>query len=621
MLRTLMSIFPRMAAGLLVLLLIACGGAEEATPTPSAPSAPTATPTIFVPQVPALPTATPTPLPGVTAVPQATATPTSLPLPGEDPQYGGVLRFASSSFPTLDPVRRAGSNWTSSGVNANFWGQLMRLGPDRVTVEADLAETWTISPDGTEWKFKIRPGVIDHEGDPFTVEDAYWQMVRYMERPNGLSAHRQTCIRSYVKPIWDENNQPLPDGGAEVTGPDELTIRLIAPGAGFVACLTGGFTVFQPSKYLKAIDTDPSGETRDLTSDEYVGTGPFKFDDMDVDNFFHLQRFDNYYREGLPYLDGLHFAVIPEQSTWEAAFSVGRIDFLGGSVGPATISVATMERMEQDMGDGVTFPHVLAMGRKVFDVNMRRPPFGPAEEPNARKLRTALQLAVNRGEINNLVFDGVGHLATEYFVGWDWIYTQQEWLDLFPGYDSSPAVKAQSVAQAKQLMEEAGYGSDNRLSIRIITAPTGADSETAQIVARQLREIYIDAEVVGLAERTEPRNRGDFDLHTDSIGAPFPDPDAFTASIHFLRGEGGRNDSGWINPQFVDLHHQQAILATNEERAPILREMAKIAHEDAWHVGWLRPTVLQGYRTFVKDYTPPPYHFINYPFEQVWLLK
>ena len=624
--------FPRLLAGVVLLVgLFACSSADEPTPTGTSPgtasapsttevSVPTPTPTaIFVPAAPVLNTPTPTPIPGVVAVPTATSTP---PPEGEKPKYGGTLRFASGSFPTRDAVIRSGSSWAQSGINANFWSQLIRLNPtDRVTVEGDLAESWTISADGLEWKFKIRPGVVDHDGNPYTVDDAYWQMIRYVEKPNGMATHRTGCIRSYVKKIWDENKQPLPNGGAEITGTDELTIRLMAPGAGFVACFASGFTVFQPDTYTKPIDTDPSGETRDLdeTKGEYVGTGPFQYDDLQVDTFIYLKRFDNFFREGLPYLDALHFFDMQDQSTWEAAFSVGRLDFVGNSVGPSSISVETKDRMQQQMGDTVTFPRVLAMGRKILDVNTRRAPFGPMGDPTADNLRTAVQIAVDRGEINDLVFEGLGHLATEYFVGWDWIYSQDEWVELFPGYDFDPVVKAQQIAKAQALVKEAGYGPDNRLEIQIMTSTRGSDAETAQVIARQLRDIYMDVTVVGLAERMEPRLKGDFDLATDSIGAPFPDPDAFNTSMHFLREDDGRNDSGTKNQKFYDLHFEQALLKTNAERAPILREMAKIFHEDATAIGWLRPTVLQGYRTYVNGHVPPPYHFIAYPFENVWL--
>ena len=84
----------------------------------------------------------------------------------------------------------------------NVWSTLLRVNPqDRVTIEGDLAESWTASPDGTECSFKIRQGVVDHEGNPYTVDDAQYQMFRFVERPNGVPTQKLTCIRNFVKPI------------------------------------------------------------------------------------------------------------------------------------------------------------------------------------------------------------------------------------------------------------------------------------------------------------------------------------------------------------------------------------------------------------------------------------
>ena len=123
----------RLMIGAALLLMLACGTAEEATPTSSAP---TPTPTLFVPAVPAVPvlaTATPTPLPGVTAVPTATSTPVPV---GDQPKYGGVLRFANSSQHTLDTIANTGSNYGAMIGEAAIFNQLVRVNnQDWVTVE------------------------------------------------------------------------------------------------------------------------------------------------------------------------------------------------------------------------------------------------------------------------------------------------------------------------------------------------------------------------------------------------------------------------------------------------------------------------------------------------------
>ena len=209
---------------LVLLVAVACGTA--ATPTPLAPTAtPTAAP--LPPLAVVTPTAPPLPVAAATSTPAAPVDPITA---------GGVINLSGKELHMIDPNN---GNFYLGNLRmvGNVWSTLIRVNPqDRVTIEGDLAESWTASPDGMEYSFKIRPDVVDHEGDPYTVDDAQYQMFRYVERPNGVPTQKQTCIRTFVKPIEE--------GGAEVTGQDELTIRLQAPRAAFLPCLSGAFSAF-----------------------------------------------------------------------------------------------------------------------------------------------------------------------------------------------------------------------------------------------------------------------------------------------------------------------------------------------------------------------------------------
>ena len=176
-----------------LLAVLACGPSEEATPT--TPDAPTPTPTtaLQVPQI-TVPTATPIPAPpapGVTAQPQPTNTPTPVP-EGGGPVYGGTTAIGSvgAGGGHADAAgNRAGYGWSGLGLIGNVWGQVLRFSlADKQTVEPDLAESWSLDPDGVTYRFKIRDDVYDHDGNKFTAEDAAYTLYRYIERPNDLSS-------------------------------------------------------------------------------------------------------------------------------------------------------------------------------------------------------------------------------------------------------------------------------------------------------------------------------------------------------------------------------------------------------------------------------------------------
>ena len=219
----------------------------------------------------------------------------------------------------------AGTVGSAGGVIGNLPNQLIRTNPaDRTTLEGDLAESWTVSDDGIAYTFKIRDGIVDHEGNPFTAEDVWYQFVRVVDRPNEVPGNTQACLRAYIKPVRDGQGNLLPDAGAEVTGPNEVTVRLTAARAAFIPCLAGSFVPFLPDTYTRVLD-ESGEEHRDLdpTKGELIGTGPFKVKSVAVENQAIWERSEQFFREGLPYLDELNIVHIPDAQAMRANFLAG----------------------------------------------------------------------------------------------------------------------------------------------------------------------------------------------------------------------------------------------------------------------------------------------------------
>ena len=269
----------------------------------------------------------------------------------------------------------------------------------------------------------------------------------------------------------------------------------------------------------------------------------------------------------------------------------------------------------------MVFPLTLAPGYRGFQINLNRPPFGPLNDPTARNIRWAIQLASDREELNILTRDGIGFISTPYFKGWDWIYSEEEWIKTLRGYDSTPAVKQADIAEAQRIMQEEGFSDDNRLETSILC--TASVQRECEVTQDQLKEIFIDVKVFVLetAARLERRDKGDFDLYHDSVGMAFPDADAFNVSIFQLLENGGRLANGWSNPEWDALLEREIVLDSQEKRAPLLRQMAQIFHEDAHFIGMIRLGLLQGYRGNWRGYVPPLIHASNYTLESVWLAK
>ena len=590
-----------LAAGIAVGLLtvLACGSAEEADPT----ATPTATP------LPALPT--------VVAQPTATAEPTMAPT-GDEPQYGGRIGKSEVNINIFDPHNSRAGYGLQLGMVGNLFSQLVRIPLDtRTGAEGDLAESWEISGDGSEYTFKLRDAV-DHEGNALDADDIYANMLRYVERINGVSVRRQGCVRNYVAPIYEGDSMAMAaNPGAEVIDDKTILIRLVGPRAAFIPCMTGGFVVFHADTYITPIDTEEP-ENRDLNpaEGELGGEfGPFKFESFEIDNFFKVERNENYFREGLPYLDGIDIFAVPDESARVAAFKSGQIHT---SCTWVCFGKANVDSIVAELPDTVV-PHLVTIGYRSYQINTRREPFGPPGDPAADTLRRAINLAVDRDIVNKLAFDDIGFLSPPYYVGWDYIYTEDQWRQ-FEGFARNED-KGPEIELAKQLMEGLGYGPDNRLKTTTLSAPAGQGLRENEALQTLLSEIYIDVEVIKLdwATRSAQLESYDFDIFSDSVGATFVDPDVYHTNIFFLFEDGSRNRTGHLPDGWKELHDQQTALQSLEERAPILRQMAQLAIADNFMLGTIRPALQQPHRGNWRNYTPPVLDGSNFSYETLWL--
>ena len=109
--------------------------------------------------------------------------------PPAEAQRKKVLNIAAKEPDTLDP--HSSTIGQSQAISRFLYRGLARFAikDGRVTTtefEPDLAESWTISPDGTQWTFKLRRGVQFHKGfGEMTAEDVKWSFERQIKRAPG----------------------------------------------------------------------------------------------------------------------------------------------------------------------------------------------------------------------------------------------------------------------------------------------------------------------------------------------------------------------------------------------------------------------------------------------------
>jgi peptide/nickel transport system substrate-binding protein len=171
------------------------------------------------------------------------------------------------------------------------------------TIVPDLADSWAWSGDKKTLTFKLHQGVKWHDGKPFTSADVKCTFDMLMGK--SPQKFRQNPRKSW----YDEVNDVTTNGDFEAS------FNLKRPQPALLALLASGYTPVYPCHVSP-------GEMRTHP----IGTGPFKFVEFKVNESIKLIRNPDYFKKGLPHLDGIEFTIIPNRSTAILAFVAGKFD-------------------------------------------------------------------------------------------------------------------------------------------------------------------------------------------------------------------------------------------------------------------------------------------------------
>ena len=248
-------------------------------------------------------------------------------------------------------------------------------------------------------------------------------------------------------------------------------------------------------------------------------------------------------------------------------------------------------------------------GLSFYLVNVRIPPFDNA------KVREAINEAMDRSFILRTNTFATGVVGGPVFPGSKFDLTPEQWAQL-PGYGPN---MEQRRARARQLLQEAGFGSGLQVELMYVADDT-ENQDKAEAMVQLLDAVGITVKLAPRA-RAETRTRerdGQFQMWTHGYGQPSLDP-AATFGTHYLKSS-GRNFHGMVNPRIEELYQQQLSLVDDEKRKPLIQEMVREAVRDsALNVLYWRDEAV-GYWPYVKNVVAPPTRYSNAAkLEIVWL--
>ena len=570
---------------------VACGGADDPTATaePTAmaeePTAMAEEPTAMAEEPTAMaeePTAMAEEPTAMAEEPTATAAPQ--PTPTEPPATEQAMVQAPTGTlniarPILGPFSGHTRYWSGSGGGlgtvAELHEGLFRLNRD-VEYDTILAEDWSLEGD-LEWTFKLKEGVpfhSDSDGQDWgtvTAEDVIYAITE-------MVTDDSACACSHAQYIFvnaEGSFEAVDDYTIELnTGTPnwEVLDWLTAPGNGHV---------FSKRQWESLVN---SGLTEDEAAGQLVGTGPFTLADTEL-GLWTLNAVENHYRK-TPEFAEVRFLEIPEEATALSAFQAGRIDTWSAALDslPALAQDADTRFMSLPAA-GELFLIIFQNGYTYVGTDQQWPGYKP-ELPwiasdtevgsdgweEARKVREAISIAIDREKLVDELLYGEGHSSSVY--GWSRHQDREpaEW-----AWEYNPQ-------RARELLAEAGYadGFDVTL-VPVASTVGGATTEQACVaMANMLQQVGINA-TIGNVPAAELY--GGYQARTaEGIMCQYnsrfgPEPVWLHRYAYVPDGAWG---TGWDHPDFT---------------APLLETAATIDPDERWRLQtelgqWMRDNAL-----------------------------
>jgi peptide/nickel transport system substrate-binding protein len=490
--------------------------------------------------------------------------------PENEPAFGDVL-VLSSIGDASNLIPMLSSDSASHEVAGFIFNGLVKYDKD-YNIVGDLARSWDIENEGRLLRFHLRNDVLWHDGVKFTAADVMFTY-RLIIDPGTPTAYADKYKLVKNARVIDEYTFE-----AEYAKP-------LAP-----ALISWGSLQILPEHILKGQDI-----TRTPFARSPVGTGPFTFVDWKTGQKITLKANEKYF-DGMPYLAGINYRVIPDQNTVFLELKAGSVDMMG---------LTPLQYLRQtdtpEFGKMYVKYKYLSDGYTYLGFNLKKKPFDDV------LVRRAVAYAIDKEEIIKGVLMGLAEVATgPYKPGTMWYNPD------VPRYAHDPD-------RARALLMDAGYLDRNgdgivekdgrNLTMTIITNQGNPLREkTAQIIQQRLRAVGIDVKI-RIIEWTvflkEYVDKGNFDAVILGWNI-LQDPDLYNVWHSSQAVKGGLNFVSFTNAEVDQLLTDGRQTYDNTKRKQCYDRIQVILAEEQPYVFLYVPYSLPAVSARIKGIVPAP---------------
>ena len=430
---------------------------------------------------------------------------------------------------------------------------------DNAKVVPALAESWTISEDGCTYTFKLRKGVVFHNGEAFTADSVVftWEQMRQ----DKIKWSEKFTFVKKVKKIDDYT----------------VTISTEKPSPLLLRVLASFWTMLPPKYYTE------KGEQGFLNHP--VGAGPFQFVEWKKGDRLVYEANPTYWdKENYPKVKTLIFRPIPESATRVSAIKAGEVDMVGRLSSEEAAQLKGLANVKL-----IIYPK-----DRIYYITFNNLTSGKGKPTMDPRVRQAMNYAVDVDAIIDALFNGQGRPATGLVMSGEF------------GYDKAAKPFGYDPAKAKALLKEAGYPNGFKMQM---AGPTGAYSNFEQVL-EAIQGYLAD---VGIETDLNLMESGKYwDLEAKKqLPALFGESWSETngESLERLKGALGGNDasfSAWEDPKIKKYLVDIGSTVDDAKREQLYIELQRYMIENPPFIYLYEPMAFEAINPKVKGYLPRP---------------